>query len=74
MAQISGIEYEKNTKGENTHIRINLKKYGKQLQPFLEQIGIAETIDDFDEEWKNSYTSKEARAISKNRINAWWKK
>lgn len=74
MVQISGIEYEKNTKGENTHIRINLKKFGKQLQPFLEQIGVIEAEDDFDKEWKNSYTTDEAKVISKERINSWWKK
>ena len=55
--QVSGIEIEKNKKGEDAFIRIDLKKYGKQLQPFLEEIGLIE--DDFEKEWENGLTRDE---------------
>jgi hypothetical protein len=74
MAQISGIQFEKNTKGENTYVRINLKKFGDQLQPFLEQIGIKKEEDEFDNEWKDAISGEEARVESKKRISSWWKK
>jgi len=75
MVQISGIEYEKNTKGENTHIRINLKKFGKQLQPFLEQIGVIEAEDDFDKEWENSISRDELVSRVHNHLESLkWKK
>jgi len=74
MAQISGIQFEKNTKGENTYIRINLKKFGNQLKPFLEQIGVEKADDEFDKEWKEAITGEDARVESKKRIRGWWKK
>jgi len=57
MTPITGIEIEKNAKGQDTFIRIDLKKYGKQLQPFLEEVGLSE--DEFEKEWANSITKEE---------------
>jgi hypothetical protein len=54
MRTVSGIEIEKNQKGQDAFIRIDLKKYKKQLQPFLEEVGIAD--DAFEKEWKSSLT------------------
>lgn len=75
MAQISGIQYEKNTKGENTHIRINLKKFGNQLKPFLEQIGVVKTDDEFDKEWEEAITGDElVKRVHKHLESLKWKK
>ena len=63
--QVSGIEIEKNKKGEDAFIRIDLKKYGKQLQPFLEEVGLIE--DDFEKEWENAITREElSKRINKH--------
>jgi len=64
--QVSGIEIEKNKKGEDAFIRIDLKKYGKQLQPFLEEIGLID--DDFEKEWENGLTLEEAKRRSIEKI------
>ena len=70
--QVSGIEIEKNKKGEDAFIRIDLKKYGKQLQPFLEEIGLID--DDFDKEWENGLTLEEAKRRSIEKIRNWKRK
>lgn len=67
--QVSGIEIEKNKKGEDAFIRIDLKKYGKQLQPFLEEIGLID--DDFEKEWENGLTLGEAKRRSIEKIRNW---
>ena len=71
--QVSGIEIEKNKKGEDAFIRIDLKKYGKQLQPFLEEIGLID--DDFEKEWENAITREElSKRINKHISSLPWKK
>ncbi len=72
MTSVAGIEIEKNAKGQDAFIRIDLKKYKKQLQPFLQEVGI---IDDaFEKEWEKSLTLEEAKAKSISKIRKWWKK
>lgn len=56
MTPVSGIEIEKNDKGQDAFIRIDLKKYGKQLQPFLEEVGMADDV--FEKEWSESLTKE----------------
>lgn len=63
MQKIKGIEIEKNSQGEDAFIRIDLQKFSKQLQPFLEEVGLLE--DDFEKEWETAITRE---ALSK-RIN-----
>ena len=40
MEQIAGITVEKDYKGIPTHVRIDLRKYGNDIYPFLLQYGI----------------------------------
>ena len=70
MTPIVGIEIEKDAQGQDAFIRIDLNKYGKQLEPFLQEIGLA---DDFENEWENSLTIEEAKKQSIQKIRAWWK-
>lgn len=55
MARIEGIQIEKNFRGQPSHVRINLKKYGKEIAPFLEKIGALEP----DIDWENGITAEE---------------
>lgn len=55
--QIIGIEIEKDQQGEDAFIRIDLKKYKKQLQPFLEEVGLIES--DFEKEWEEGIDKEE---------------
>lgn len=72
MQKIKGIEIEKNSQGEDAFIRIDLQKFGKQLQPFLEEVGLLE--DDFEKEWENALTLDEAKEKSIEKLRSWWKK
>ncbi|MFN8236941.1 MAG: hypothetical protein U0T77_02125 [Chitinophagales bacterium] len=75
MANIAGIQIEKNSKGQNTHIRINLKKYGKQLEPFLQQIGVLPSGDEFEKEWNNSLSKDDLiKKVRKHIDTLPWKK
>jgi len=72
MQKIKGIEIEKNSQGEDAFIRIDLQKFGKQLQPFLEEVGLLE--DDFEREWETALTLEEAKEKSIEKLRSWWKK
>lgn len=72
MQKIKGIEIEKNSQGEDAFIRIDLQKFGKQLQPFLEEVGLLE--DDFEKEWETALTLEEAKEKSIEKVRSWWKK
>ena len=75
MARVAGIKFEKNDKGDNRFVRIDLKKYGTDIQPFLEKVGAIEH-DDFEEQWTNALTIEEANKISHDFIMSldWSKK
>lgn len=46
MARIAGVVVKKNTKGELTHVTIDVKKHKEAIAPFLDQIGLS-TITTF---------------------------
>lgn len=74
MTPIKGIEIEKNSKGQDAFIRIDLKKYKKQLLPFLQEVGIV-VEDEFEKEWKNSLSKEElVKKVSKHIKHLPWKK
>jgi hypothetical protein len=56
MTPIVGIEIEKDAQGQDAYIRIDLNKYGKQLESFLQEVGLN---DDFENEWEKSLSKKE---------------
>jgi hypothetical protein len=60
MARVAGIKFEKDTKGTNRFVRIDLKKYGKEINPFLENVGAVEP-DEFDQVVANALTLEETR-------------
>jgi hypothetical protein len=74
MATIQGIQFENDANGKPISIKINLEKYGAQLEPFLKQIGILEEKDEFDTEWENAIPLGKAKEMSIEKIRSWWKK
>jgi hypothetical protein len=74
MATSKDIEYENDVNGNPTFIKINLEKYGADLEPFLKKIGLLLPKDAFDLECEKAHTIDEARKISIAKINSWWKK
>lgn len=71
MTSIKGIEIEKDEQGVDAFIRIDLNQYGKQLEPFLLEVGV---LDEFDSEWKKGLSLDEAKEQSIQKIKSWWKK
>jgi hypothetical protein len=70
MTPIVGIEIEKDAQGQDAFIRIDLNKYGKQLESFLQEVGLN---DDFENEWEKSLTIEEAKKQSLQKIKLWKK-
>jgi hypothetical protein len=50
MAQVAGVKIENDTKGNPRYARIDLRKHGKELEPFLSSIGAINDDDDDDDE------------------------
>ena len=72
MESVVGVEIEKNADGQDAFVRIDLTKYGKEIRPFLEEIGVIE--ETFEEKWKRGLTIEEAKKISMEKIEKWWDK
>ena len=53
MSRVAGIKIENDSKGKPRYARIDLKKYGSQINPFLSSIG---AIDDNDIEEEDYHT------------------
>ena len=49
MSEVSGIELEKDAAGNNSYVRIDLKKYGDMINPHIPQ-----TTNDLSEDQKFS--------------------
>ena len=66
MAQVAGIQIEKDDMGNNTFVRINLKKYGDIINPILFQLGVIE--ESFEQQCAKGITVDEARKEMHNYI------
>ena len=74
MAQVAGITTNKNTKGELTHVTIDVKKHKDAIAPLLEQLGIT-TKTQFQIDRERGITIEEARALSIPHLKSLnWKK
>lgn len=60
--------------GNPTFIKINLEKYGADLEPLLKKIGVLLPKDPLDLEIEKSLASQEARKILINKNNTCWNK
>ncbi len=73
MAQVAGIQFERDSKGFKGYVRIDLKKYGKEIEPFLRKLNINNDLQ-FEEEWLNSLSSEQFRSEMHTRISKWEEK
>jgi hypothetical protein len=71
MSEISGVVFETDMDTKIRYVRIDFDRYGKAMMPFLEQIGIIVTNDDFWEEYAAAITGDELRRRMCQRIDAW---
>ncbi len=73
MARIAGIKTQKNTRGEITHVTINLKKHQKVV-PMLKELGVVSKTQ-FEKDCEDALTIEEARIRIKKFVkNLPWKK
>jgi hypothetical protein len=73
MAHIAGITIEKDTRGKARYARIDLRKFGKDLQEFFDNKGI--TIDEvkFTTKMKRSINEAKTGQTKEGNINDFWK-
>ncbi len=73
MPRIAGITIKKNGKGKITQVTIDVQKHKQAITPVLNQLGVIEKTQ-FQKEFEEGYTIKEAKAISLKHIEDVWKK
>ena len=73
MPRIAGVATQKNTKGEITHLTIDVKKHKDIVAPLLEQLGV-KTKSKFEEDWERGVSLEEVRVNLHRRIKELWKK
>ena len=73
MPRIAGVATQKNTKGEITHLTIDVKKHKDIVAPLMEQLAVKATSK-FEEDWERGITLEEARANLHGRIKELWKR
>lgn len=71
MARIAGITTKKDTKGNITHVTINVKKH-KHAVPVLKEMGLLEKSE-FEKECEEAITLEEFRDSMKKYIAELWK-
>ena len=72
MARVPGIQIEKDSKGVPAYARIDLKKHGEALKPFLDEVGANEK-DEFDIAFENGLSPEEFKSEMKIFIHEMFK-
>jgi hypothetical protein len=73
MAHIEGIRFETDDQGIKRYIRIDLKKYGKEIEPFLKKLNI-EPDEEFERDWEQGLTPDQFKNQMYSRIKKWFDK
>jgi len=76
MQNISGIQFNRDNTGRAKSVTIDLEKYGKELQVFLDKIGATCTPeDDFEKKWVEGITGDElVKRVHQHLQTLPWKK
>ena len=73
MKHTEGIRFENDDQGVKRSIRIDLKKYGKEIEPFLKKLNI-EPDELFEQDWEQSLTPDQFKSQMHLRIKKWFDK
>ena len=71
MSEVSGIELEKDEAGNNSYVRIDLKKYGDMINPILQRLGVNlsdSNLDEFERDWNKGLSIEEFRQYAKQEL------
>lgn len=70
MSQVAGIQFEKDSRGGDRYVRIDLELYGNEIEPFLREIQRTRH-DPFDVDWENSLNPDQFKNEMHQRIQKW---
>ncbi len=73
MTQASGISFETDSKGVKRYVRIDLNKYGKEIEPFLQKYHI-NNDEQFEKDWNQSLTPNQFKDQIHSRMKKWFDK
>jgi hypothetical protein len=73
MAQAAGISFETDSKGVKRFVRIDLNKYGKEIEPFLQKYHI-DNDEQFEKDWDHSLTPDQFKDQIHSRMKKWFNK
>jgi hypothetical protein len=73
MARIAGVATKKNTRGEITHVTINVEKHRALITPMLYELGVIENTA-FQQECEQAIPLEDFRKKMHKRVNAAWQK
>ncbi len=73
MAQASGINFETDSKGVKRYVRIDLNKYGKEIEPFLQKYHL-NNDEQFEKDWNQSLTPDQFKDQIHSRMKKWFDK
>ena len=73
MARIAGIATKKNTRGEITHVTIDVQKHRELITPMLYELGVIEKTT-FQQECESAIPLEAFRKKVHKRINTAWQK
>ena len=71
MSEVSGIELEKDAAGNNSYVRIDLKKYGDMINPIFQRLGVNlsdSNLDEFERDWNKGLSIEEFRQYAKQEL------
>ena len=71
MSEVSGIELEKDAAGNNSYVRIDLKKYGDMINPILQRLGVNlsdSNLYEFERDWNKGLSIEEFRQYAKQEL------
>ena len=61
IIEMKGVTFEKDASGKNRFVRFDLEQYGEQLRPLLQELGIEQKP----EGWEDGLTSEEFLTAAK---------
>ena len=62
MARVAGITIEKDKQGNARYARIDLKKYGKLLNPFFKELGMEDEVSPYNSKFVEKIKRSEKQA------------
>ncbi len=73
MAKVAGITIDKDLRGNARYARIDLRKYGEFLNPFLKQVGIETEVSPYNKKFVKKILDGEKQVGKPIKLEDLWK-